>query len=90
MTEFRFDDIVDISRVGLLYDKIGPSIKDTSSISLDLSAINHIDCAGIQLIYAFTESARKQGIEVELKQASETLLTAAGTLGLADYFQPAS
>jgi len=89
MTEIDLDESVDISRVGLLYDRLGQAFNQSSSVTLKLSSISNIDCAGIQLLYAFTQSARNQGIEIIFSQPSDTLLAAAKSVGLAGYFAAA-
>jgi anti-anti-sigma factor len=86
MSEISLDESVDISRVGLLYDKLNSLMKGDASITLDLSNISHIDCAGLQLIYAFTQDAKNQGIEIIFDHPSDALITAANTIGLVGYF----
>jgi anti-anti-sigma factor len=86
MTEIIIDESVDISRVGLLYDKFGSLLKQSSPITLNLANISHIDCAGIQLIYAFVHTARDHGIDIKFNQASDAFKAAVNTLGLAKYF----
>jgi len=86
MTEISLDESVDISRVGLLYDRLGQALIQSSPVTLNLSTISNIDCAGIQLLYAFTQSARNKGTEIIFSQPSDTLLAAAKTVGLAGYF----
>lgn len=86
MTEINLDESVDISRVGLLYDRLGQAFNQSSPVTLKLSSITNIDCAGIQLLYAFAQSARIQGMEIIFSQPSDTLLAAAKTVGLAGYF----
>jgi anti-anti-sigma factor len=86
MTEIIIDESVDISRVGLLYDKLGSLLKQSSPVALNLANISHIDCAGVQLIYAFIQTGRNQGLEIHLNQASDAFRAAVNTLGLSEYF----
>lgn len=86
MSEIIIDDSVDISRASLLYDKFSPLLKQSSPVQLNLSNISHIDGAGVQLIYAFIQTARNQGLEISLLHASEAFKSAVNTLGLAGYF----
>lgn len=57
-------------------------------LALDLSAVDEIDCAGLQLLVLAREEARRAGGELILAECSEVVCEALALSGLASYFEP--
>jgi len=53
-------------------------------IEVDAHALEHVDTAGMQLIYAFARDARKEGKSVAWRNASPRFVEAARVLGMLD------
>lgn len=57
-------------------------VADATSITVDAAAVQRIDTAGLQLLVALRESARRRSVACEVSRPSQPLLDAVGTLGL--------
>lgn len=57
-------------------------IASATSITVDATDVQRVDTAGLQLLVALRESARRRGIACQVSQPSQPLLDAVGTLGL--------
>ena len=67
-----------------------PSLLDQlippGQLALDLSAVDEIDCAGLQLLALAREEARRAGGELYLAECSEAVHEALALGGLASFF----
>ncbi|MBD3609351.1 MAG: STAS domain-containing protein [Gammaproteobacteria bacterium] len=88
MASVTFDESVDISRVGVLYEKLKDALEGSSSIELDLGQIKNIDGAGVQLIYAFYNTAKTQNVSISFKHSSDAFVSALRIMGLENRFAP--
>ena len=59
---------------------------DFSSFEFDLSAVEEIDCSGIQLLLAFEYSAQKEGKQLTLNSASAVVTEAMDVININDQF----
>jgi len=82
MSELAVGDSVDISRVGIVYAEMKKSLQTSQAVSLNISEINHIDGAGMQLIYAYLTAAKDQGLELSVSEPSASVRAVAKLLGL--------
>lgn len=82
MSELNVGDSVDISRVGIVYTEMKNSLQTSSEVSLNISNINHIDGAGMQLIYAYINAAKNKGLNVSISEPSASVRSVAKILGL--------
>jgi ABC-type transporter Mla MlaB component len=57
-------------------------LDDTDIVTLDISAVQRIDTAGLQLIATFVREREARGRQVEWQGAAPVLATAAQLLGL--------
>ncbi len=68
-----------------LLDQLNPP----GRLALDLSAVDEIDCAGLQLLVLAREEARRAGGELQLGECSETVHEALVLGGLVSFFATA-
>lgn len=61
-----------------------------ASGQLDLSALEHVDSAGLALLLELQRRARRQGKSLQLHQAPAQLRDLAGFFGLSDMLQLAA
>jgi ABC-type transporter Mla MlaB component len=57
-------------------------LADTDAVTVDISCVQRIDTAGLQLIAAFMLARESQGRQVQWKGAAPAIVTAARLLGL--------
>lgn len=74
-----------IVQIEELYDKMSGVLEKASDIEIDAAALNQVDTAAIQLLYAFVHDARSKGLNICWKSRSEALDAAAEQLGLSEY-----
>lgn len=82
MPDLNLGESIDISRVSIAYAELKTSLQSSSTVNLDISDIGHIDGAGIQLLYAYINAAKKQGLDVSISEPSASVRAAAEILGL--------
>lgn len=54
----------------------------TEAVAVDISAVNEVDAAGLQLLLSMTRLLKARGLRVELLGASHVLRTGLAALGL--------
>lgn len=84
VTTIPCGDILSIADVGDLYANLLMSMAEGSTINIDASEIEKIDAASLQMIYAFSKEAEKQGKPLTWDSASSAFLHSAKLLGLAE------
>ena len=73
-----------IADVGKLYAELLLPLVEGKQVSLDVSKIERIDTAAIQLLYAFCKEVRIQGYSVKWNQPSQTFCECVRLSGLAE------
>ncbi len=76
-------DSLNIAGVGDLYAKLLTALADGQVIKLDVSRIERIDAAVLQMLYAFSKEAAEHGNPVDWSDASDAFCRGARLLGLA-------
>lgn len=76
-------EVLAIANVAEMYTQALSGLADGHLIHFDVSKIERIDTAAIQMIYAFSKEAAKQGHVLQWQDASETFVRNVKTLGLA-------
>ncbi|WP_203299611.1 STAS domain-containing protein [Marinobacter sediminum] len=90
MTESSVDEVASVNlgdsltayELTRLHEILDPLLADQQTVQLDLSGVNDVDAAGVQLLLAWIRSARAQGKTVQVKQLSDPLVDACRLLGL--------
>jgi phospholipid transport system transporter-binding protein len=67
--------------------KLGRLLQATAPVTVDVSALQRIDTAGLQLLAAFVRDRRTAGRAVAWRGRASALETAAGLLGLRDMLE---
>jgi anti-anti-sigma regulatory factor len=79
-------EVLDVARAAELYARLKEGLVASGSIVLDASRMSQIDAAGVQLLAAFLETARRDGCDVQWLNPSQALHKAVRLLGLTDFF----
>lgn len=82
MREILLPRCLDISVVRTVAAELGDALR-LGQLTLDASAIQKVDAAGLQLLCAAMTMARAQGSEIRWKGVPAALLAGAHTLALA-------
>lgn len=72
-----------IAEVGSVYADLLVPLAEGKAVKLNVSKLERIDTAGVQLIYSLYKEAQTQGHTVEWDQPSEAFCQSVGLLGLA-------
>jgi len=76
-------DVLGIANVADMYTHVLSSLAEGHAIQFNVSKIERIDTAAIQMLYAFSKEAGKQGHLLLWEGASEAFVRSAKILGLA-------
>ncbi len=79
-------DLLDISMVNEINQKLKKSLSSGSDISIDVSKIDRIDTAGAQMLCAFYQDAKSREIKCNWTDPSEVFLKSIQQLGLESHF----
>jgi len=84
MTEVIIDcgDALGIADVGDLYGRLLTEVAEGHSVQFDISQLERIDGAALQVMYAYSKEARSQGHSLVWKSPSDAFLRSARLLGL--------
>lgn len=75
-------EILGIADVVTLKESLLGCLEKGKPVTLDVSGLDSVDTAALQLLLAFRIEAQKRGIDVHWKKPSETLLDNARIIGL--------
>jgi anti-anti-sigma regulatory factor len=82
--EIDCGDVLGIVHVAELYEKLLVSLAEGDVVILNVSKIERIDAAALQVIYAYSKALAKQGSELSWSSASEAFQRSAKLLGLTE------
>jgi ABC-type transporter Mla MlaB component len=71
-----------VSEAAALKEHLTPLLEEQLPVKLDVSALQRIDTAGLQVLTAFVRERTSHGREVEWQGTAPVLVTAAQLLGL--------
>lgn len=74
---------LNIAGVGDLYAKLLKLLADGQAVKLDVSKIERIDAAALQMLYSFSKEAEEHGNAIDWSDASDAFCRNANLLGLA-------
>ncbi len=69
------------------HEELTGHFSDYSSFEIDLSAVEEIDCSGIQLLLALKYSAEKESKSLTLSSVSDTAAEVMNVLNIKDQFE---
>jgi len=81
------DGVMGMREVSSMQQQLQDALKQAKNIEIDVSEVERVDTAVLQLIYVFKQSAQAKGLTVTWKAVSETFKLAAQTLGLGTYLE---
>jgi len=87
INDIEFGDNLSIAQVGVLYPQLLTSFADEQAINLDLSQIERVDTAAIQLLYSFQRDASAQGLVIIWSNPSKVFCDAVDILGIPAFYQ---
>lgn len=76
-----------VAEADTLKSELGHRLAQSEPVTLDVSALQRIDTAGLQLLAAFVRDRRTAGRAVAWRGRASALETAAGLLGLRDMLE---
>ncbi len=83
---FELPAALTIAGASALHDALVRLVEATDIVVLDAAAVEKVDTAGVQLLAAFVDERRDQGLLTELRSRGERLDETVRLLALDDYF----
>ena len=83
---FEIQSVQDISSVAELHEKLKDLFKHEKVI-MDVSNVDRIDAASLQLLYSFIEEAKVNNVEVAWRSPSEAMTNSVNLLGMEEALQ---
>lgn len=71
-----------IATVGELHPKLCATLGVTSTVAVDVSQVDSVDAAGMQLLMTYCQDAMAQNVKVTWTTPSDAVRQAAKTLGM--------
>lgn len=87
INDIEFGESLSIAQVGKLYGQLLTSIADEKAINLDLSQIERVDTAAIQLLYSFQRDAVAQGLVIIWSNPSKVFCDAVDILDVPAFYR---
>ncbi len=87
INDIEFGESLSIAQVGELYGQLLTSIADEKAINLDLSQIERVDTAAIQLLYSFQRDAVAQGLVIIWSNPSKVFCDAVDILDVPAFYR---
>jgi anti-anti-sigma regulatory factor len=88
--EIQCGEQLNISHCGDLYAQLLTAMAEGQAVSIDISQVERVDTAALQLLYGFQRDAKAQGVVTIWSQASKVFCDAVDILGMdAFYLQKA-
>jgi ABC-type transporter Mla MlaB component len=76
-----------VADAGSLKSGLAKLLESSAAVTLDVSAVQRIDTAGLQVIAAFVRERESHGRQVQWQGSAAALATAARLLGLSALFK---
>lgn len=84
LVEIDCGDTLGIADVATLYSKLIETIADGHSIKLNISELERVDAAAIQMIHALKKELSEHGMQLLWTSPSDAFRSAVNLLGLAE------
>lgn len=75
-----------IYTVAELKARLERALGDCRALQIDLAAVTEMDAAGVQLLFAVTQEARRRATPLRLKGCSEAVRAVFGLCGMTEHF----
>lgn len=82
-TVIECGETLGIADVGDLYARLLTEVAEGNVMRFDISQLERVDAAALQMLYAYSKEAEKQGHTLRWDAPSEAFLRSARLLGLA-------
>jgi len=80
--EVHLGDVLEVSGVLDLYDKLKQALEGDSSLSVDASGVDRVDTASLQMLVSLAEYAKRNKRDISVQSASEAFVKTAKMLGV--------
>ncbi len=86
ISEIQCGEQLTVAQVADLYPRLLETLAEGQAVSIDISAIERTDAAGIQLLYGFQRDAVAQQLVIIWSQASNIFCDAVDILGMEAFY----
>lgn len=86
ISEIQCGEQLTIAQVAELYPRLLTTLAEGQAVSIDISAIERVDTAGIQLLYGFQRDAVVQQLVIIWSPASKVFCDAVDKLGMDAFY----
>jgi len=87
INDIDLGDSLGISQVGDIYAQLLAALAEEQAVNVDLSRIERVDTAAIQLLYSFQAHASAQGLVIIWSNPSKVFCDAVDILGVNPFYQ---
>ncbi len=87
INDIDLGDNLSIAQLADLYPRLLASIAEAQAVNLDLSGIERVDTAAIQMLYSFQRDAFAQGLVIIWSNPSKVFCDAVDILGITPFYQ---
>jgi len=87
LVEIDCGEIADIAQVAALYSRLRLAIDDGLSVRLNISRLERVDTAFLQLLYSFQRDAVAKGVRLDWSKPAQPFCEAVGILGMPDFYR---
>ncbi|WP_409524122.1 STAS domain-containing protein [Nitrincola sp. MINF-07-Sa-05] len=92
-TEISCGEVLGIAQAAVFHSQLSDawehSLAVRSAIRIDISGLNQVDAAGMQLLYGFQRDASAKGIELHWSEPTPALRDAVNILGIPEFYKRA-
>lgn len=86
ITEINCGEQLTIAHSGEIYARLLAAMAEGQAVNIDISAIERIDTAALQLLYSFQLDAEAQGLVTIWSEASNVFCDAVDILGMDPFY----
>lgn len=86
-TDINCGETLRITHVAAIYSQLASAVAQGARIRINISDLNQVDTAGLQLLYGFQRDAAMRGIELHWSTPTSALRDATRILGLPAFYQ---
>lgn len=86
ISEVNCGEQLTIAQCSDIYTQLLTAMAEGQAVSIDISAIERVDTAGLQLLYGFQRDAEAQGLVTIWSEASNVFCDAVDTLGMDPFY----
>jgi ABC-type transporter Mla MlaB component len=87
ITDITLGDSLTIAQVGDLYAQLLASLAEEQAVNIDISNIERVDTAALQLLYGYQRDGHAQGLVIIWSNPSKVFCDAVDILGIRPFYQ---